>query len=123
MPKFLDVPQWYDSNGNSCSAWTSRGSSGQFLRSEGNGTVSWVSHNVELFASYTGQGYSFTAGGTTQLKSTTPTLYLFSEEATPNYFSKWYMGIATSTGTCLLGDNPIQGAVMLYCFYLKTKTS
>lgn len=41
MPKFLDVPQWYNSSGSLEKAWDSRGTSGQLLKADGDGTVSW----------------------------------------------------------------------------------
>lgn len=43
MPKFLDVPQWYNSSGALETAWDSRGRSGQLLKADGDGTVSWSS--------------------------------------------------------------------------------
>ena len=40
MPKFLDVPTWYgSSNTTLLSLWTTSGTSGQLLRSAGNGNV------------------------------------------------------------------------------------
>lgn len=42
MPKFLDVPQWYNSSGSLEKAWDSRGTSGQLLKADGDGTVSWA---------------------------------------------------------------------------------
>ena len=40
MPKFLDVPTWYGSSSTTpLSLWTTSGTSGQLLRSAGNGNV------------------------------------------------------------------------------------
>ena len=36
------MPQWYNSSGTLENAWDSRGTSGQLLKAEGDGTVSWA---------------------------------------------------------------------------------
>lgn len=59
MPKFLDVPSWYGSDGSELKAWTEPGSSGQVLTSGGENVLpTWTTMGVKLWQASLGITYA-----------------------------------------------------------------
>lgn len=63
MPKFLDVPSWYGSDGSELKAWTEPGSNGQVLTSGGENVLpTWTTMGLRLWRvslgiTHTSSGY------------------------------------------------------------------
>ena len=59
MPKFLDVPSWYGSDGSELKAWTEPGSSGQVLTSGGENVLpTWTTMGMRLWRASLGIIYA-----------------------------------------------------------------
>lgn len=137
MPKFLDVPTWYGSSSTTpLSLWTTSGTSGQLLRSAGNGNVpTWGSFRKNNLTAST---ISFRAvcgvNSSTESSSAYGCLYVFVPESVEvitvsnlweylqdNHYNGTYSDEDMSSsflpvfGSCFYSYNSTAAGVVLIC--------